>query len=132
MCFGDNEDAKTTRRINSQLRADKKRMDAEVKLLLLGKWRSRYNRLVFRIQQQYMSGMIGQYTLCGTHILLGAGESGKSTVAKQMRILHLEGFPTSEKVKYKTIITNNIITAIRALLLAAREFKLELEEQNKV
>jgi len=41
-------------------------------------------------------------------LLLGAGESGKSTVVKQMVIIHKEGFPDKEKMEYKYVTMENI------------------------
>lgn len=58
-------------------------------------------------------------------LLLGAGESGKSTVAKQLRIIHLKGFSDEEKTSYKSIIYNNILYSMKALLRAVTEMNLE-------
>lgn len=77
------EEKERSRKIDEQLRKDKKDMRKEMKLLLLG-----------------------------------AGESGKSTVAKQMKIIYLEGFTDSERRPYKEIIYSNIIMSMRALVLA--------------
>jgi len=52
-------------------------------------------------------------------LLLGAGESGKSTIAKQMKIIHLNGFTPEEKAANKSIIYSNIVTAIKALINGA-------------
>lgn len=45
-------------------------------------------------------------------LLLGAGESGKSTIVKQMRILHVHGFSDSEKWRKIEDIKKNIRDAI--------------------
>lgn len=45
-------------------------------------------------------------------LLLGAGESGKSTIVKQMRILHVNGFGTDEKKQKLEDIKKNIRDAI--------------------
>lgn len=53
-------------------------------------------------------------TYRATHrlLLLGAGESGKSTIVKQMRILHVDGFGTDEKKQKIDDIKKNIRDAI--------------------
>jgi len=48
-------------------------------------------------------------------LLLGTGESGKSTIAKQMRIIHLKGFTQSEKSAFRAVIHNNILTSMHTL-----------------
>eukprot|EP01102_Stenamoeba_stenopodia_P006819 TRINITY_DN1904_c0_g1_i4.p1 TRINITY_DN1904_c0_g1~~TRINITY_DN1904_c0_g1_i4.p1 ORF type:complete len:155 (-),score=53.04 TRINITY_DN1904_c0_g1_i4:90-554(-) len=63
-------------------------------------------------------------------LLLGAGESGKSTISKQMKIIHLKGFTQDELISYKPIIHVNILESIKALVIAAQKFGYELENQN--
>ncbi|KAI8790037.1 guanine nucleotide-binding protein G(s) subunit alpha [Biomphalaria glabrata] len=50
----------------------------------------------------------------GTHrlLLLGAGESGKSTIVKQMRILHVNGFSAEERKQKIEDIKRNVRDAI--------------------
>lgn len=49
-------------------------------------------------------------------LLLGAGESGKSTFAKQIKILFLEGYSKQELSFYKDIIHSNVVTGMRTIL----------------
>jgi len=60
-------------------------------------------------------------------LLLGAGESGKSTVFKQMRILHGNERSEDDQRMYGVIVRSNIITAMRKLCAHLRG--LGLEEQ---
>ncbi|XP_075427455.1 guanine nucleotide-binding protein G(s) subunit alpha isoform X2 [Ascaphus truei] len=53
-----------------------------------------------------------------TLLLLGAGESGKSTIVKQMKILHVNGFNAEEKRKNVQDIKNNIKEAIETIVTA--------------
>ena len=55
-------------------------------------------------------------------LLLGAGESGKSTIAKQLKILHMSGFTLEEKHSWRTVIIKNIIYALKTLLKQTGEF----------
>jgi len=81
MCFrdrksGNSEEKSRSDRIDRTIKADKRRQDKEVKILLLG-----------------------------------AGESGKSTVLKQMRLIHSNGFRESERKAFRNVIFQNIIEA---------------------
>jgi len=89
---GSKVDSKTDKEISKYLKDEKKKMDEEVKLLLLG-----------------------------------AGESGKSTIAKQMKILHLEGFNKEERMTYKSIIYNNVLASMKALLQACKDLSISVE-----
>ena len=83
------------RQIESQIRKDKKALQQEIKLLLLG-----------------------------------AGESGKSTIAKQMKILYLQGFAPAERKIFREIIYSNVILSMRAIVLAAEKFGIEFSPEN--
>ncbi len=54
-------------------------------------------------------------------LLLGTGASGKSTVAKQMHILYLNGFGAKETEEYTKQIATNLVNNMRALLLGAKK-----------
>jgi len=49
-------------------------------------------------------------------LLLGAGESGKSTLFKQMITIYGTGFPDHERKTFEPIIYNNIITSMQTLV----------------
>jgi len=80
------EEQARSREIDQQLRKDKKTLEHEVKLLLLG-----------------------------------AGESGKSTIAKQMKIIFLTGFSEEERTPYREIIHSNVILAMRSLVMSLQK-----------
>jgi GTPase SAR1 family protein len=51
-------------------------------------------------------------------LLLGAGESGKSTIAKQMKIIHMNGFSKTECAEYLNAIHTNIWESLQNLAKA--------------
>jgi len=63
-------------------------------------------------------------------LLLGTGESGKSTIAKQMKIIHLKGFSQDELISYKPIIQSNTLESIKTLVVACKKFNYELRKEN--
>jgi len=63
-------------------------------------------------------------------LLLGAGESGKSTVAKQLKIIHLGGFDEEERKTYIPIIHANILLSMKALINGAKEMKIQIEKEE--
>ncbi|KAJ3751834.1 guanine nucleotide binding protein alpha subunit [Lentinula raphanica] len=63
-------------------------------------------------------------------LLLGAGESGKSTVLKQMKLIHHGGYNDSERESYKEIIFSNTIQSMRAILDAMPSLDLFLNPAN--
>ncbi|XP_024858713.1 guanine nucleotide-binding protein subunit alpha-13 [Kryptolebias marmoratus] len=48
-------------------------------------------------------------------LLLGAGESGKSTFLKQMRIIHGQDFDQKAKEEFRATIFSNVIKVTQAL-----------------
>ena len=49
-------------------------------------------------------------------LLLGAGESGKSTIVKQMKIIHETGYSDEERKQYKPVVYSNTIQVIPLFL----------------
>lgn len=65
-------------------------------------------------------------------LLLGAGESGKSTVLKQMKLLHQNGFTFQERQQYCQVIWADAIQSMRILIIQSRKLniKLSCDEPN--
>lgn len=63
-------------------------------------------------------------------LLLGAGESGKSTVLKQMKLIHHGGYNEAERESYKEIIYSNTIQSMRAILDALPHLDIQLQPPN--
>ena len=58
-------------------------------------------------------------------LLLGAGESGKSTFLKQMRIIHGKDYDHEALISFKPIIYSNILKGMKVLLDARRKLRIE-------
>ncbi|KAJ3012352.1 UNVERIFIED_CONTAM: Guanine nucleotide-binding protein G(o) subunit alpha [Siphonaria sp. JEL0065] len=51
-------------------------------------------------------------------LLLGTGDSGKTTVLKQLRFLYGNGFTTEEILEFRSVLLQNVLTCAKALLFA--------------
>lgn len=59
-------------------------------------------------------------------LLLGAGESGKSTLFKQMITIYGKGFSDDDRRGYVSIIYNNILTSMKTLVIQAEVYNVTL------
>jgi len=65
-------------------------------------------------------------------LLLGAGESGKSTVWKQMKMIHVEGFDDNERDEfYKPAVVENVVQLLHGLLQLARKNNVAVSDEHQ-
>ncbi|KZP09516.1 G-protein alpha subunit [Athelia psychrophila] len=60
-------------------------------------------------------------------LLLGSGESGKSTIVKQMKIIHQDGFNHNELMTYRMTVYRNLVDSAQAIILAMRKIGVDCE-----
>ncbi|BEJ10679.1 hypothetical protein CspHIS471_0101010 [Cutaneotrichosporon sp. HIS471] len=61
-------------------------------------------------------------------LLLGSGESGKSTIVKQMKIIHQNGYTREELLAFKPTIHSNVLVSAQALVMAMRKIGVDPED----
>lgn len=64
-------------------------------------------------------------------LLLGAGESGKSTILKQMKLIHEGGYSRDERESFREIIFSNTVQSMRVILEAMESLELPLGESAR-
>jgi len=66
-------------------------------------------------------------------LLLGAGESGKTTVTKQMKIIHMNGYTPEELLSQRETIFSNVLQSMQVLVNATENLQLSdlVLEENK-
>lgn len=63
-------------------------------------------------------------------LLLGAGESGKSTIVKQMRIIYGEGFQDKDRAEYTPLVYQNILRSTQAIYAAMKKYNIPFADKN--
>lgn len=63
-------------------------------------------------------------------LLLGAGESGKSTIFKQMKIIHHNGYSREECMVYRDIIYANVVQSMQDLIQASIKLSIPIEDPD--
>eukprot|EP01121_Diplochlamys_sp_Union-15-3_P012246 TRINITY_DN3644_c1_g1_i1.p1 TRINITY_DN3644_c1_g1~~TRINITY_DN3644_c1_g1_i1.p1 ORF type:complete len:352 (-),score=65.01 TRINITY_DN3644_c1_g1_i1:84-1139(-) len=64
-------------------------------------------------------------------LLLGTGDAGKSTFAKQMKRLYTGPFSTAEREKFNVILKNNILSNIKLLINGMQAKNISVEPKLK-
>eukprot|EP00794_Sanderia_malayensis_P007141 gene7141-7946_t len=64
-------------------------------------------------------------------LLLGAGESGKSTIVKQMKIIHESGYSPEECKQYKPVVFSNTIQSMQAIIRAMGTLKVDYANPDR-
>lgn len=101
------EQKKRSQAIDKKLEEDSRRLRKECKILLLGSSRP----------YLFVHGMLTFFA--------GSGESGKSTIVKQMKIIHQNGYTQDELALYRLTIYKNLIDCMKALIGAMHQFEIE-------
>jgi len=60
-------------------------------------------------------------------LLLGSGESGKTTILKQMKLIHDDGFSEDERENFREIVFSNIRSCMLAILNGMEKLGIALE-----
>ncbi|KAM3579267.1 Guanine nucleotide-binding protein alpha-2 subunit [Umbelopsis sp. WA50703] len=67
-------------------------------------------------------------------LLLGSGESGKSTIVKQMKIIHQDGYSTDELLSWRLCVFKNLIESakdlVKAMGIVGAQFEISYNEQH--
>ncbi|KAG1722717.1 heterotrimeric G protein alpha subunit [Suillus lakei] len=58
-------------------------------------------------------------------LLLGSGDSGKSTIVKQMKIIHQNGFTKNELMMFRPTIYRNTLDSAQAIVIQMRNINVE-------
>jgi len=61
-------------------------------------------------------------------LLLGAGESGKSTILKQMKLIHEGGYSPDERESFKEVIFSNTVQSMRCIVEAMEGMEIPLHD----
>ncbi|CDO70956.1 hypothetical protein BN946_scf184829.g65 [Trametes cinnabarina] len=63
-------------------------------------------------------------------LLLGSGDSGKSTILKQMRLIHRVPFSSQEIESYRQLVFNNLTHGLYSVIEAMEDMELEVSPEN--
>ena len=64
-------------------------------------------------------------------VFVGAGESGKSTIVKQMKIIHETGYSQEECLQYQPVVFSNTIQSLMAIIRAMGQLRIDFREHSR-
>eukprot|EP00455_Lapot_gusevi_P023004 TRINITY_DN2394_c0_g1_i3.p1 TRINITY_DN2394_c0_g1~~TRINITY_DN2394_c0_g1_i3.p1 ORF type:complete len:361 (-),score=80.61 TRINITY_DN2394_c0_g1_i3:267-1349(-) len=56
-------------------------------------------------------------------LLLGTGESGKTTVLKQMHVIYAQGFNATQREQFRSVIRKNLVEGLQTLVAAVKRYR---------
>lgn len=112
----DGDQKKKSQAIDRTLEEDSKKLRRECKILLLGR---HYDKRVYSTEQLLT-------------VIVGSGESGKSTIVKQMKIIHQNGYTADELALYRHTVYKNLVDCAKALIAAMKQFEIAPENPGTV
>lgn len=63
-------------------------------------------------------------------LLLGTAESGKSTLIKQIKLIHSHGFSKEELLSFKPAVLDNLLTSMKTVLRGMGTLRINLANKN--
>eukprot|EP01107_Rhizomastix_libera_P009516 TRINITY_DN25611_c0_g1_i1.p1 TRINITY_DN25611_c0_g1~~TRINITY_DN25611_c0_g1_i1.p1 ORF type:complete len:347 (-),score=89.02 TRINITY_DN25611_c0_g1_i1:149-1189(-) len=63
-------------------------------------------------------------------LLLGTGESGKSTLAKQIKINYLHGYTDEERAEFRSAIINNVVFCMKSIITGAQSLEIKIKAKE--
>ncbi|KAM6957126.1 guanine nucleotide-binding protein G(o) subunit alpha-like [Aplochiton taeniatus] len=63
-------------------------------------------------------------------LMLGAAESGKSTLVKQIKIIHSRGFSKQELISFKPAVLDNLLMSMKCVLRGMGMLRIDLSNKN--
>jgi hypothetical protein len=65
-------------------------------------------------------------------LLLGAGECGKSTILKQMKIINMDGYGKEDFEQYKEVIYSNTVQSLGSIVKAMEQLSIPYSDPNRM
>ena len=65
------------------------------------------------------------------YLFTGAGESGKSTIVKQMKIIHETGYSKEECEQYRPVVYSNTIQSLMTIIRAMGQLRIDFADPSR-
>lgn len=95
----------------------------------------RHNKLARQRSQQIDQELSRDHQRHGAEVkllLLGAGESGKSTIVKQIKLIHESHFTEEERLEYIPVVHNNTIQSLVAIINGMNKLNIGLSDPDRI
>lgn len=121
----DREAQQRSQEIDKQIEEDSRKFKKECKILLLGT----SPLISCRPSHPLLTPCLPPLSLSFPAFIAstGSGESGKSTIVKQMKIIHQNGYNKEELLTYRTTIYRNLLESAKNILLAMRKIGVDCQ-----